>query len=67
MPETVAPGANQPAPLKKGRTIQLTPELVKKITERVYALILAEIKIDRERRRLSSSTSQESGGGPYAI
>jgi hypothetical protein len=63
MPETVSPGANQPAALSESRSIQLTPELVKKIAERVYALMLADIKIDRERRRFSTQSTQESKGG----
>jgi hypothetical protein len=29
----------------------LTPELVKKITDRVYALLLADLRRERERRR----------------
>jgi hypothetical protein len=65
MPETVSPGSVQPTPSKKNRPIQLTPELVKKIAERVFALMLADIRIDHERRRLFTQATPDSNRGHY--
>lgn len=42
MPETPVPESGA-----------LTPELVKKIADRVYALLLADLRRDRERKRFS--------------
>jgi len=40
---------SQPAPKKVG----LTPELVEKVTERVYRLLLQEARLERERAWLN--------------
>jgi hypothetical protein len=64
MPEAASsPGADTAAAGARGRAIQLTPELVKEIAARVYALMLAESRIERERRRLYARRLQNPDGG----
>jgi hypothetical protein len=65
MPDNNADPASSSAPSQKSRSIQLTPELVKKIADKVYALMLAEIKIERERRRSVSQPTPDSSRGHY--
>ena len=36
----------------EGSSITLTPELVEEVTERVYRMLLAELRIEREQNRL---------------
>ena len=36
----------------EGSSITLTPELVEEVTERVYRMLLAELRIEREKNRL---------------
>jgi hypothetical protein len=65
MPEINANGANSSIPSQPSRSINLTPELVKKIADKVYALMLAEIKIEHERRRSISQPTPDSSRGHY--
>jgi len=41
----------------------LTPELVNKVAEKVYAMLLLDLKIERERRRTSSGNPWSGQGG----
>ena len=67
MPETAPSPAGTRAPSEQGQTLQLTPELVKKIADRVYELMLADAKIERERRRSASVKLRNPNGGRHAI
>ena len=67
MPEAVPPPAESQAPPDQGRSLQITPELIKKIAARVYALMLADIKVERERRRLAPLKPRDSNGGRHAV
>ena len=42
---------------KKDPEKKLTPELVKAVSERVYALLLADLRLERERARLGRRPS----------
>jgi len=66
MPEAATTSTTSPTPGQQARPVQLTPELVKKIASRVYALMQADIKIERERRRLSTQKRHNLIGGQYA-
>ena len=48
---------------KQGRYRALPPELVRAIAERVYQMLLRDIKIERERRRVPAGKSQYWKGG----
>lgn len=39
------------APLQTGEPSAITPEVVRLVTERVYLLLLADLRIEQERRR----------------
>jgi hypothetical protein len=67
MPEAVPSPAGQRDSQEPGRSLELTPELVKKIAARVYAMMLADIKIERERRRIISVRLRNSNGGRHAV
>jgi len=67
MPEAVPSPAEPQAQPEPGRPLQLTPELLKKIAARVYALMLADVKIERERRRIASIRLRNSNGGRHAV
>jgi hypothetical protein len=56
--------ASQPTPLP-GRVgnSQLTPELVREVTEKVYALWRLELQLERERSRRSTLMSTRQGRG----
>ena len=41
----------------------LTSDLVRKVADRVYAMLLADLRVDRERARLATRKSQQIGGG----
>lgn len=43
---------NRAAEASSPATTALTPELVREIADKVYALMLADLRIDRERRRM---------------
>ena len=65
MPEAT-PAPNNPGGTSgSARSIQLTPELVKKIAARVYALMLADIKIERERQHFSGQKTRYPQGGQH--
>jgi hypothetical protein len=67
MPESVSTAADQTTSSQPGRSIQLTPDLVKKIADRVYALMQADLRIERERLRVKTQSTQEiNHGGWYA-
>ena len=53
-----ASGPTQPAPNAPG----ITPELVQEIADKVYALLLADLRIERERLRLTRHTWHGQGG-----
>ena len=38
---------------------EITPELIKKIADRVYALLMNDLKIESERYRMMTSTNQK--------
>ncbi len=65
MPETTTPPAPAQAQPASAGGIQLTPELVMKIAARVYAMMLAELKLERERRRCSPQSLRSINGGRY--
>ena len=65
MPENNPPPAVSQSPPGPSSSIQLTPELVKKIAARVYVLLLADAQIERERRHFSPQKSHNSDGGRY--
>jgi hypothetical protein len=68
MPETAPTDTpNTPSPADNAQATALTPELVKQVTERVYALLLADLKIERERQRWQPATQPTSRGGGYAV
>ena len=72
MPETLSsPEGHTPiegaAPAQQARTIQLTPELIQKITARVYAMLLADARIERERSRFSNQQTPGTNGGRHAV
>jgi hypothetical protein len=46
---TDRPGVLQSADQQQGK---ITPELVREIADKVYAMLLADLKIEQERRRL---------------
>jgi hypothetical protein len=56
---TSQPSKNQPA--------AITPELVKKVAARVYALLLADLKTERERHPFSSQKLRKTGGGRNGV
>jgi hypothetical protein len=58
-------GSASPSP--QGRKIQLTPELIEKITARVYAMLMADARIERERLRLSTQKTPGTDGGRHAV
>jgi hypothetical protein len=57
--------SNQPAAstVKKnqGSSTTITPELVKEVAEKVYALMLRDLKISRERQRGNTNTYPHKG------
>jgi hypothetical protein len=57
------PGSND-QPQAAG-AIQLTDELIKKIANKVYALMMEDAKIGRERRHFSPQKSFDSEGGRH--
>lgn len=67
MPETQGAGASQAPAAGGGPKIELTPELVEKITARVYAMLLADARIERERLRLSNQKVPGFFGGRHAV
>ena len=56
---------NQPANAAgengQGSTAALTPELVREVAEKVYALMLRDLKIDRERQQGMMNVLQRKG------
>ncbi len=53
MPES-QPAQNQSAPANRsGSRIPITPELVSKVADRVFVLLLNDLRIERERKRWS--------------
>lgn len=66
LPQSSSPPAEQGqvAP----QTLQLTPELVQKVAAKVYALMLADLKTERERRPLSAQERRTvSKGGRHGV
>jgi len=63
MTEPNSPPTTSQTQSGRSRSIQLTPELVEKITAKVYALMLADARIARERRHYSHQKSCNSDGG----
>jgi hypothetical protein len=51
----------------QNRSVDITPELVEKVAAKVYALLLADLKIERERRTFSSQRVRDPGGGRYDV
>jgi len=46
------PPPNEPRPAPHNpATVQITPELVKQVTERVYAMLLEDLRREQERGR----------------
>jgi len=57
------PPSGATSPSGQAQEITITPELVRKLAEKVYCLLLAEIKTERERRRnFQEQTSATQGG-----
>lgn len=55
--------ATPPTPVNAGQKIaEITPALVQEITDKVYALWLADLKIERERLRLTGHRPFGQGG-----
>jgi hypothetical protein len=72
MPETLPSSEGQapvesPAGAQQARKIDLTPELIRKITARVYAMLLADTRIEGERARLSNQKTPGTNGGRHAV
>jgi len=56
-------GPGAAAGKEKEQPGSITPELLAKVTEKVYAMLLADLKLDRERRGSPANhTSHFSGG-----
>lgn len=47
---------------QKSSTATLTPELVKEVADKVYAMMLRDLKITQERHRGSSNAFHRKGG-----
>ncbi len=63
MPES-QPAQNQPAQANRpGPRIPVTPELVSKVADRVFVLLLNDLRIERERRRWSALNPFRLKGG----
>jgi len=54
-------------PAAQGSPATITPDLVKKIAAKVYALLMADIVTERERYRYSSQKLRNRGGGRYGV
>ncbi len=66
VPSTASPPTGQGHP--PAQPLQITPELVQKVAAKVYALMLAEIKIEHERRPQSAQDRRAlTKGGRHAI
>jgi len=65
-PEGQAP-VDQGTPAQPSRRIELTPELIHKIAARVYAMLLADANIERERMRFSNQKAPGTSGGRHAV
>lgn len=61
---TYTPG-NQPQANDKPGAKEITPELVQKISERVLAMLLSELKIEKERFRPWSQRQEVGKGRRY--
>jgi hypothetical protein len=49
----------------QNHSVDITPELVEKVAAKVYALLLADLRTERERRTFSSQRVRDPGGGRY--
>ncbi len=55
--------ATSPTPVNAGQeTTEITPALVQEIADKVYALWLADLKVERERLRLTGRRQSGQGG-----
>lgn len=61
MPEEQT-NSSQSSESSQGNSAEITPELVKEVTQKVYALMLKDMKIARERFRINANTHQRKGG-----
>ncbi len=64
LPNNTTANSAQTTPTADGRRDggNISPELVDEVTAKVYALILLDLKIERERSRLALKKSFSSGG-----
>ncbi len=65
-PSTPSPAGSTeaPGPGDKVTPEKVTPELVRQVAEKVYQMLLAELRIEQERRRIKAAGS---GGGPRRL
>ena len=55
---------NEPQPAPQSPAVgQITPELVKKVTERVYAMLLEDLRREKDRGRRNKPGSRRLFGG----
>ena len=62
MPEEQTDLNSQSSNSGAAKSAEITPELVKEVTEKVFAMMLKDIKIARERFRGSANTYHHKGG-----
>jgi len=53
-------GNSQAQPANRDRRQEITPELVAKVAEKVYAMLLADMKLENERHRNIRNTLSQS-------
>jgi hypothetical protein len=49
--DSIAPSLSAPEVSQAAQAGQITPALVAEVTEKVYRLLLADLRLERERRR----------------
>jgi len=62
MPEEQTGSNSQASSSSQDKSVEITPELVKEVTEKVYALMMKDMKIARERFRSNANTYHRKGG-----
>jgi hypothetical protein len=58
----MATNGNSSGAEQEKKPVEITPELVRQVTEKVYKLMAADLRISAERRRIISRPRRSLGG-----